>query len=84
MCAAAQGEIVANWTEQGKVALSLARFCVQLDQRMLSLLAQTGAQHAKFFEKAGRARLLKVPSPCRLLRPGLCRLCFDMVMTWSS
>ena len=55
---------MAKWTEEGKVQLTLARFCVQLDQHMLSLLAQTGAQHAKFFEKAGRARLLKVPWPC--------------------
>ena len=57
-CAGQQAEALADWGEGG--ALSLQRFCVQLDQRLLSLLAQTGAQHAELFPDSPRARLLKV------------------------
>ena len=79
---------MANWTEQRKLPLTLARFCVQLDQRMLSALAQTGAQHAKFFEKSGRARLLKVLLACFHSTPELLTLepsgSIQMLSDWKA
>ena len=64
--AEAQKAAVAAWGFSEGQPITLGQFAVQLDQRFLSELSQTGANFSELFGSAGRAQLVKV-SICLVL-----------------
>ena len=59
---------LAGWGFMGEAPPPLARFVVELDQRILTELARTAVLFVDLFEDAGRHRLVKVaPRPFHAL-----------------